>query len=334
MKRITLFPGDGIGPEITESFRQVCDALGADVAFDEELLGERAYKETGSLIPESAVNSLRRNKVALKAPCTTPVGRGFRSVNVQLRVLFDLYINFRPAKTLPNTPSRYENIDLATFRENTEDLYIGDEYETEDGFIARKKITRSASERIIRAAFEWAAAHKRQRITCVHKANILKKTDGLFLEVFNEVAEEYAKKCPALRADDRIIDNMCMQLVTDPEKYDTLVAPNLYGDIITDLIAGLVGGLGMAPAANIGRDVAVFEAVHGSAPDIAGLGIANPTAFLLSGALMLEHIGLPDDAARLRGAIEEVLSEGKALPRDLGGVASTDEYTHAVIANL
>ncbi len=330
MTHITLFPGDGIGPEISAEFKRIISALAAPITFDEYLIGERAFEKYGVLIPEEAINSVKQNKTALKAPVTTPVGKGFKSVNVQLRTIFDLYINLRPAKTLPGVPGRYADVDIVTFRENTEDLYIGDEYEIEDGFIARKKITKTASERIIRAAFEYAKAHNRHTLTCVHKANILKKTDGLFLETFNRIAPEY----PEIEANNRIIDNMCMQLVTCPSLYDVLVAPNLYGDIITDLIAGLVGGLGMAPAANIGHDIAIFEAVHGSAPDIAGLGIANPTAFFLSGALMLEHIGLEKEAEKLRSAIEEVLKEGKTLPKDLGGNAGTKEYTDAVISRL
>ena len=330
MQHITLFPGDGIGPEISAEFKRVCEALNAPIVFDEYLIGEAAFEKYGTLIPEDAVQSIKQNKIALKAPVTTPIGKGFKSVTVQLRTLFDLYINFRPAKTLPNTLSRFKDVDLVTFRENTEDLYIGDEYEIEDGYVARKKITKSASDRIIRAAFDYAVTHGRHCVTCVHKANILKKTDGLFLDIFNQIAAEY----PTIESNNRIIDNMCMQLVMNPSSYDVLVAPNLYGDIITDLIAGLVGGLGMAPAANIGRDAAIFEAVHGSAPDIAGRGIANPTAFFLSGELMLDHIGLKEEASRLKSAIVGVLEKGLVLPKDLGGSATTKEYTDAIIEKL
>lgn len=325
---VTLFEGDGIGPEITAQFKRVCKALNLNIKFEEFLIGQRAFEKYGTLILQDSLDSIAKNKVVLKAPVTTPVGHGFKSVNVQLRTLFDLYINFRPAKTLPNTLSKYTGIDLITFRENTEDLYIGDEYEVEDGFIAKKKITKTASERIIKAAFEYAVANGRKTLTCVHKANILKKTDGLFLDTFNYIKQDY----PQINANDKIIDNMCMQLVMNPSEFDVLVAPNLYGDIITDLIAGLVGGLGMAPAANIGKDIAVFEAVHGSAPDIAGKNLANPTAFFLSGALMLDYIGEKDSASRLREAIEKVLLEGKMLPHDLGGNAGTAEYTDEIIS--
>lgn len=328
--RVTLFEGDGIGPEITAALKKIFKALDVDIEYDEFLIGQRAYDKYGVLIPEDAIESIKKNKIALKAPVTTPIGKGFRSVNVQLRLLFDLYVNLRPALSLPNTLSRYENIDIITFRENTEDLYIGDEYEIEDGFIARKKITRKCSERIIRYAFEYAIAHNRKQVTCVHKANILKKSDGLFLDIFNEIKEEY----PDIKTNDKIIDNMCMQLVMNPENFDVLVAPNLYGDIITDLIAGLIGGLGMAPAANIGKDVAIFEAVHGSAPDIANQNIANPTAFILSGALMLDYLHEDEKALKLRNAIKDVLIDKKHLTKDLGGNATTTEYVDSIIEKI
>ena len=330
MKRtITLFEGDGIGPEITEQLKRVFKALDLDFEYEEFLLGQRAYEKYGVLIPEEAIESIKRNKIAIKAPITTPIGTGFKSVNVQLRLLFDLYVNFRPAKSILGVPSKYDNIDIVTFRENTEDLYVGDEYEIEDGFVAKKIITRKCSERIIRYAFEYAKKHNRKKVTCIHKANILKKTDGLFLSIFNSIKKDY----PNIEADDKIIDNACMQLVTNPNQFDCIVAPNLYGDIITDLISGLIGGLGVAPAANIGNDVAIFEAVHGSAPDIAGKGIANPTALLLSGALMLEYIGENKKAKLLRNAIEDIIID-KQTTKDLGGVLSSLEYVDKVVERI
>lgn len=330
MKRtITLFEGDGIGPEITAQLKRVLEALGLDFEYEEFLIGQRAYEEYGILIPEEAIESIKRNKIAIKAPVTTPIGTGFKSVNVQLRLIFDLYVNFRPAKSIIGVPSKYDNVDIVTFRENTEDLYVGDEYEIEDGYVAKKIITRKCSERIIRYAFEYAKNNNRKKVTCIHKANILKKSDGLFLKVFNEIKEEY----PQITADDKIIDNVCMQLVTNPGQFDCIVAPNLYGDIITDLIAGLVGGLGVVPAANIGDDVAIFEAVHGSAPDLAGKGVANPTAFLLSAALMLEHIGEARKAALLKKAINEALHHN-IFTKDLGGSLTTKEYTDVIIENV
>lgn len=330
MKRIiTLFEGDGVGPEITAQLKRVFKALELDFEFEEFLIGQRAYEKYGVLIPEEAIESIKRNKVAIKAPVTTPVGTGFKSVNVQLRLLFDLYVNFRPAKSLPGIVTRYDNVDIVTFRENTEDLYVGDEYEIDGGYVAKKIITRKCSERIIRYAFEYAKKNGRKKITCIHKANILKKSDGLFLSIFNEIKNEY----PNIVTDDKIIDNACMQLVTNPNQFDCIVAPNLYGDIITDLIAGLIGGLGVAPAANIGEDIAIFEAVHGSAPDIAGKNIANPTALFLSGCIMLEHIGEQKKADILFSAISNaILTHNKTI--DLGGTLTLFEYTNVVIDNI
>lgn len=327
--RITLFEGDGIGPEITSELKRVFSALDLDIEYEEFLIGQRAFEKYGVLIPEEAVESIKRNKVAIKAPVTTPIGKGFKSVNVQLRLLFDLYVNLRPAKSIDGVPSKYNNVDIITFRENTEDLYVGDEYEIEDGYVAKKIITKKNSERIIRYAFEYAKNHNRKRVTCVHKANILKKTDGLFLEIFNAIKQDY----PELASDDKIVDNMCMQLVTDPTQFDCIVTPNLYGDILSDLISGLIGGLGVAPAANIGNDVAVFEAVHGSAPDIAGKGVANPTALLLSGALMLEYIGEKKKADVLRKSIYSAI-EMKKVTNDLGGKLGTHEYVDEIIKLL
>ena len=326
---VTLFEGDGIGPEITAQLKEVFGALGLDIEYDEFLIGQRAYEKYGVLIPEEAIESIKKNKIAIKAPVTTPIGTGFKSVNVQLRLLFDLYVNLRPAKSIDGIASKHGNVDIITFRENTEDLYVGDEYEVEDGFVAKKIITKHASERIVRYAFEYARTHGRKKVTCIHKANILKKTDGLFLETFNRIKEEYSE----LEADNKIIDNACMQLVTNPGQFDCIVAPNLYGDIITDLIAGLIGGLGFAPAANIGKDVAIFEAVHGSAPDIAGKGIANPTALLLSGALMLDYVGEKEKAGRLRKAIAETIGEGSRTI-DASGDLSLGQYVRKIIGEL
>ena len=328
--KVTLFEGDGIGPEITAQLKRVFSALNLDIKYEEFLIGQRAYEKYGVLIPEEALESIKRNKIAIKAPVTTPIGSGFKSVNVQLRTIFDLYVNLRPAKSFDGVKSKYQGIDIVTFRENTEDLYVGDEYEIEDGFVAKKIITNRCSERIIRYAFEYAKNNNRKKVTCIHKANILKKTDGLFLSIFNNIKEKY----PEIIAEDKIIDNACMQLVTNPNQFDCIVAPNLYGDIITDLIAGLIGGLGVAPAANIGKDIAIFEAVHGSAPDIAGKGIANPTALLLSGVMFLKYLGELDKADRLINSIQSVLSNNKCLTKDLGGSSSTTEFVDAIIKNL
>lgn len=324
--RITLFEGDGIGPEITHELKRVFKALDLDIEYDEYLIGQRAFEKYGVLIPKEAIESIERNKIAIKAPVTTPIGTGFKSVNVQLRLLFDLYVNFRPSKSIKGIKTKFDDIDIIVFRENTEDLYVGDEYEIEDGFVAKKIITRNNSERIIRFAFEYAKNYGRKKVTCVHKANILKKTDGLFLSIFNEIKKEY----PEVISDDKIIDNMCMQLVTNPSQFDCIVAPNLYGDILSDLISGLVGGLGVAPAANIGDDIAIFEAVHGSAPDIAGKGLANPTALLLSSVLMLEHLGEEQKAEILRHAIFELL-KGISKTKDLSGNFTTSMFVDSLL---
>ena len=326
---ITLFKGDGIGPEIVCQVKKVFKALLIDVEFDEFLIGQSAYDMYGVLIPDRAIESIRKNKIALKAPITTPIGKGFKSINVQLRLLFDLYANIRPAKSFDGLTSKYSDIDIITFRENTEDLYIGDEYEINDGFVAKKRITRKCSERIIKYAFDYAKKHNRKKLTCVHKANILKKTDGLFLSIFDEMKANY----PEIISEDLIVDNACMQLVSNPNRFDCIVAPNLYGDILSDLIAGLVGGLGLAPSANIGDDIAIFEAVHGSAPDIAGLGIANPIALLLSSALLLDYIGEKTKANVLRHAIEKSIREGH-VTKDLGGTLTTDQITDSIINNI
>ncbi|MFM2105082.1 MAG: hypothetical protein RL338_114 [Chloroflexota bacterium] len=330
--RVTLIPGDGIGPELAEATRRVLDASGVD--FDWEIVdaGEGVMAQHGTPLPEHVLESIRRNRVALKGPITTPVGEGFRSVNVTLRQALGLYANVRPGRSIPGLESRYEGIDLVIVRENTEDLYAGIEHRVgRDAAESIKIITREASERIARYAFEYAVANRRRKVTAVHKANIMKLSDGLFLESCATVAEEYAGR---VEFEDRIVDNMCMQLVQKPELYDVLVLPNLYGDIVSDLVAGLVGGLGVAPGANIGTEAAVFEPVHGSAPKHAGLNKANPTALLLSGVLMLRHLGELEAAERVEAAVVGVIAEGKAVTYDLGGSAGTSEMADAVIARL
>ena len=329
MTDIVLLPGDGIGPEIVEAVCNILDAAGADLKYHTYDIGQTSYEKCGELIPQETLDAIKNYKVALKGPVTTPIGKGFRSVNVNLRLAFDLYINLRPAYSIDNI-SKYKNVDIVTVRENTEDLYIGEEREIENGFEAIKRITIPATDRIIRYAFEYAKNNNRKKVTCIHKANILKNSDGLFLKRFKEIASEY----PEIAYDDKIIDNMCMQLVMYPEKYDVLVAPNLYGDIISDLIAGLVGGLGLVPGANLGKDIAIFEAVHGSAPDIAGQGIANPIALLQAACMMLEHIGKKDIASKITNAILKTLNNGESLTKDLGGSSTTKELTQAIINNL
>ena len=329
--KITLFKGDGIGPEITEQVIRVLEALNLPLEFEEYEIGQISYEKTGTLIPDEAIESIKRNKVALKAPVTTPIGKGFRSVNVGLRLALDLYANIRPAKSLKGVKTRYDNVDLVTFRENTEDLYIGLEEEiSADEVHAIKKITRKASERIIRSAFDYAVDNNRKKVTCVHKANILKKSDGLFLHIFEEIAKEY----PNIEANSLIVDNTCMQLVMKPEQFDITVMPNLYGDILSDLTSGLIGGLGLLPSCNKNDDYAIFEAVHGSAPDIAGKGIANPTALLLSAVMMLEHLNYKDEANRIRKAIDDVLENTDIKTPDLGGKATSKEYTDEIIKRL
>ncbi len=333
MQTITLIPGDGIGPEIAESVVEIFKAADVPIQFEVENAGITVYEKTGELIPQSIYDSIERNGIALKGPITTPIGKGFRSINVYLRKKYDLYANIRPTKTLKGIPTKYENIDLVIFRENTEGLYIGDEYFEDDekqSAIAKKRITRAGSERIIRQAFEYALENKLQKVTVVHKANILKITDGLFLDVAREIAAEY----PTLTMDEIIIDNMCMQLVMHPEKYQVIVTMNLYGDILSDLCAGLIGGLGLAPGANIGEKTAIFEAVHGSAPDIAGQNKANPLALLFSGIMMLRHLKYCDKANQIETAIERVLSENVVKTVDLGGTATTTELTAEIIKHL
>ncbi len=329
---VTLIPGDGIGPELAEATRRVLDASG--VAFEWEVLdaGEAVMAEHGTPLPEHVLESIRRNKVALKGPITTPVGSGFRSVNVTLRQVLGLYANLRPARSMKGVVSRYEDVDLVIVRENTEDLYAGIEHMVgRDAAESIKIITREASERIARFAFDYAVANGRRKVTAVHKANIMKLSDGLFLESARTVAAEYEGR---VEFEDRIVDNMCMQLVQKPDLYDVMVLPNLYGDIVSDLAAGLVGGLGVAPGANIGTEAAVFEPVHGSAPKYAGQNKANPTALILSGALMLRHLGYPDVAERVETALRTVVAEGRTVTYDLGGSAGTSQFADAIIERL
>jgi isocitrate dehydrogenase (NAD+) len=330
--QVTLIPGDGIGPELAEATRRVLDASGVEFEWEVLDAGEAVMAEHGTPLPEHVLESIRRNKVALKGPITTPVGEGFRSVNVTLRQVLGLYANLRPARSMQGVVSRYEDVDLVIVRENTEDLYAGIEHMVgRDAAESIKIITREASERIARFAFEYAVANGRRKVTAVHKANIMKLSDGLFLESARTVAAEYEGR---VEFEDRIVDNMCMQLVQKPELYDVLVLPNLYGDIVSDLAAGLVGGLGVAPGANIGTEAAVFEPVHGSAPKYAGQNKANPTALILSGALMLRHLGHPDVAERVEAALRSVVAEGRAVTYDLGGTAGTSEFADAVIERL
>ncbi|WP_426350881.1 isocitrate/isopropylmalate dehydrogenase family protein [Alloiococcus sp. CFN-8] len=332
MKRcVTLFSGDGIGPEITEAMLKIIDALGIDITFEAFEAGLKAYEKTGELIPQSAFESIEKNKIILKAPITTPVGKGFRSINVSLRKKYDLYANIRPAQSMPGVVTPFSNVDIVIFRENTEDLYIGLEEKIDENTVhATKLITRAASERIIKSAFEYAVKHGRKKVTCVHKANILKLSDGLFLDIFNDIRKNY----PSIESNDLIVDNTCMQLVMRPEAFDVMVMPNLYGDIVSDLCSGLIGGLGLLPSSNLGDNYAMFEAVHGSAPDIAGKNIANPTAFLLSTAMLLDYIDEKEAAQKIRKAIFHTLKEGKVLTKDLGGSASTTEFTDYLIKNL
>jgi isocitrate dehydrogenase (NAD+) len=329
--RITLIPGDGIGPEVASSVVHIIEAAGAEVEWETHYAGAQAVEKFGETLPKELLESIKRNKVALKGPVTTPIGKGFTSVNVGLRKALDLYANVRPIRALPNVPCRYPELSLVIVRENTESLYAGLEHIVVPGVVESLKIiTEKASTRVARFAFEFARREGRKKITCGHKANIMKLSDGLFLDCFRKVATEY----PEIEADDKIIDNACMQLVMRPEQFDVMLLENLYGDIVSDLCAGLIGGLGLVPGANIGELGAVFEAVHGSAPDIAGQGIANPTALLQSGILMLRHLGEPEVADRTENAMFEVFEEGKVRTRDIGGTAKTAEFAEAIIAKM
>ena len=329
--RITLIEGDGIGPEVTGAVVRILEAAGLRAEWEPHLAGVRAIEPHGSPLPAELLDSIERTKVALKGPVTTPVGGGFTSVNVGLRQALGLFANLRPVWNIPSVPSRYEGIDIVIVRENTEDLYSGLEHEVVPGVVESLKIiTEQASTRIAIFAFEYARKHGRKRVTAVHKANIMKMGDGLFLKCVQKVAERY----PDIVCDERIVDAACMHLVMKPEQFDMLLLPNLYGDIVSDLCAGLVGGLGVVPAANLGEEIGVFEAVHGSAPDIAGKGLANPTALLLSALLMLRHIGETPMADRIMEAVGATLAEGKVRTRDLGGTATTAAYTDAICARL
>jgi isocitrate dehydrogenase (NAD+) len=330
-QKVTLIPGDGIGPEVAGATVSVLRAAGVHLQWESFVVGAEALTKYGDPLPRDLIESIRRNKIALKGPVMTPVGSGFVSSNVRLRKELDLYANLRPIKSLPGVPSRYENVDLVVVRENTEDLYSGLEHEVVPGVVESLKIiTEFASRRIARFAFAYARTEGRKRITAIHKANIMKMSDGLFLKCFREVAAGF----PEIEADDLIVDNACMQLVMNPSRFDVLLLENLYGDIISDLGAGLVGGLGIVPGANIGDDMAVFEAVHGAAPDIAGRGIANPTALIQTAVLMLKYLGERAAAERIAAALESVLAEGRVRTRDLGGNATTLEFTDAVIRSL
>ena len=330
---ITVIRGDGIGPEIMDATLFVLDQLGAGLSYEFADAGLVAMEKHGELLPAATLESIKKNKVALKSPLTTPVGGGFSSINVALRRQFDLYANVRPAISFPNTKSRYENVDLITVRENTEGAYLAEGQEVSaDGETAFSgtRITRKGSERIVRYAFELARSTGRKKVTAVHKANIIKSTSGLFLNVAREVAAKY----PDIAFEEMIVDNTCMQLVMRPEQFDIIVTTNLFGDIISDLCAGLVGGLGLAPGANIGADAAIFEAVHGTAPDIAGKGIANPCALLLGAAQMLDHLGQPENAERLRKAIVATMEAGDSLTGDLGGKGGTMDFAKAIASRL
>src|SRR3954449_8495258 len=330
--RVTLIPGDGIGPELAEATTRVLDATGIGFEWESVVAGEAAIAEFGTPLPDSVLDSVRRNHVALKGPITTPVGGGFRSVNVSLRQALDLYANLRPARSMQGLDLRYDDVDLIIVRENTEDLYAGIEHMVgADAAESIKIITRAASERIARYAFEYAVANGRRKVTAVHKANIMKLSDGLFLESCRTVAADFDGR---VEFEDRIVDNMCMQLVQKPDQYDVMVLPNLYGDIVSDLCAGLVGGLGVAPGANIGTEASVFEPVHGSAPKYAGQNKANPTALILSGVLMLRHLGEQGAAERVETALRDVIAAGERVTYDLGGSAGTSEFADAIIERL
>lgn len=335
---VTLIPGDGIGPEVSGAMRRVVEATGVRIDWDVQHAGEAMIEKYGTPLPDAVLESIRRNKVGIKGPITTPVGKGFRSVNVAIRKALDLYANLRPAKNIPGVASRYENVDLVVVRENTECLYAGIEHDVIPGEASEaiRIITRRASERVVRFAFEYARANGRKTVTAVHKGNIMKLTDGLFLRTAQKVAESY----PEITLNDRIVDNLCMQLVQRPHEYDVLVLPNLYGDIVSDLCSGLVGGLGVAPGANLGDGIAVFEPVHGSAPKYTGQNKVNPTAAIRCGAMMLRFLGEGQAADRIERAVERVIAEGKTVTYDLKDrrddptAVGTNKMAEAIIAAL
>src|SRR4030081_1020783 len=331
MHRITLIPGDGIGPEVAAAVLRIIESSGVEIEWETYVAGQQALDKFGTTLPEDLLESIKRNKVGLKGPITTPVGKGFTSVNVGLRKALELYANLRPIRALPNIPCRNPDLDLVVVRENTESLYSGLEHEIIPGVVESLKIiTEKASTRIALFAFEFARREKRKKITCTHKANIMKMSDGLFLKCFHKVGENH----PEIEAEDKIVDKASMQLVMRPEQFDMLLCENLYGDIVSDLCAGLIGGLGLVPGANIGDSGAVFEAVHGSAPDIAGKGIANPTAMLQSAILMLTHIEERAAADRIETSMLKVFEEGQVRTRDIGGTASTDEFADTIISKI
>ncbi len=331
MQTVTLIPGDGIGPEITESVTRILKEAGAQIEWDIQSAGSDVIEKEGTPLPDRVIESIKKNKVALKAPVTTPIGKGFRSVNVQLRKSLDLYANLRPCKNIAGIKTRFDNVDLIIVRENTEDLYAGIERQIdEDTAESIKIITRKASLRIAEFAFNYAIKNERKTVHAVSKANICKLTDGLFLNCAREISQKY----PQIEYKEILVDNLCMQLVQTPEKFDVLVLPNLYGDIVSDLCAGLVGGLGIAQGANIGEDTAVFEPVHGSAPDIKGQNKANPTALLLSAIEMLKYINQKNIALKIERALFKTLNDGKSLTFDIGGNSTTKEFTDAIIKNL
>src|SRR5262245_36207709 len=331
MHRITLIPGDGIGPEVASNAVRIIEASGVDIQWETHYAGAQALEKFGETLPQPLLDSILSNKVALKGPITTPVGKGFTSVNVGLRKTLDLYANLRPVRALPNVPCRYPELDLVVVRENTESLYAGLEHVVVPGVVESLKIiTEKASTRIARFAFEYSQRESRKKVTAIHKANIMKLSDGLFLDCFRKMAVEY----PDIGADDKIVDNACMQLVMRPQQFDVLLLENLYGDIISDLAAGLAGGLGVVPGANIGELGSVFEAVHGSAPDIAGKNMANPTALLQTAIMMLRHLGEHGAADLIERAMIHTLANKQVRTRDLGGTASTTEYTEAVVASM
>lgn len=331
MRTVTLIPGDGIGPEVTEAADEVIQASGVQIKWERVEAGNEAMKKHGTVLPDAVLDSVRKNKVALKGPVGTPIGEGFRSVSVRLRKQLDLYANVRPIKSLAGIRSKYEDIDMIIVRENTEGLYSGIEHEVVPGVVESLKIiTERASTKIARYAFEYARKKKREKITAIHKANIMKLSDGLFLECGRRISREY----PNISYDEMIVDNACMQLILNPHQFDMLLLENLYGDIVSDLCAGLIGGLGVAPGANIGDDYAIFEAVHGSAPDIAGKNLANPIALILSSVLMLEHIGEAEAAALISKAVRKAVRKRQDLTPDLGGDGTTPAITERIIANL
>jgi isocitrate dehydrogenase (NAD+) len=329
--KITLIPGDGIGPEVTKATLQVIEAAGIDVEWDTFNAGPEAFEKYGNYLPEELLESIQRNRVAIKGPISTPIGEGFSSINVTLRKALSLYANFRPIKSLPGVKSRFENVDIIIVRENTEDLYSGLEHIVVPGVVESLKIiTAEASTRIARFAFEYARRHNRKKISSIHKANIMKLSDGLFLECVREVGRLH----PDIHYEELIVDNACMQMVLNPQRFDVMLLENLYGDIISDLGAGLVGGLGLVPGANLGENCAVFEAVHGSAPNIAGKNIANPTAMMLSAVLMFQHLGEIEKANRIAFAVDAVYLKGEIRTPDLGGTASTTQFAEAVLQHL